>query len=232
MRCQRHHEGTGEHEKHLAQRAGTPLLPAERAWRADGTGQQWTCKNSLLKFAGPPRAGGFGIAPSVLSGNGPPPDAQPEPAMALHFDTAFEPGYGTPVPVAPGIVRVTAKNPGPFTFHGTNSYIVGTRRPRRHRPGAGRRSPPRRAARGDRRAPGQPYPGHPHASRPLAARRPAQGAHRRRHCRGRAASPGAAAADRRGEPARRQRRYRLFGRIWRLPTATSSPATAGRWRRC
>ncbi len=46
--------------------------------------------------------------------------------MALHFDTAFEPGYGTPVPVAPGIVRVTAKNPGPFTFYGTNSYIVGT----------------------------------------------------------------------------------------------------------
>ena len=46
--------------------------------------------------------------------------------MALQFETAFEPDYGTPVPVAPGIVRVTANNPGPFTFHGTNSYIVGT----------------------------------------------------------------------------------------------------------
>ncbi|MET1110915.1 MAG: MBL fold metallo-hydrolase [Allosphingosinicella sp.] len=46
--------------------------------------------------------------------------------MALQFETAFEPDYGTPVPVAPGIVRVTANNPGPFTFHGTNSYVVGT----------------------------------------------------------------------------------------------------------
>ncbi|MER8791614.1 MBL fold metallo-hydrolase [Mesorhizobium sp. M0983] len=45
--------------------------------------------------------------------------------MALKFDTRFDPAYGQGVAVAPGIQRVTAKNPSPFTFHGTNSYIVG-----------------------------------------------------------------------------------------------------------
>ncbi|MDU0364840.1 MBL fold metallo-hydrolase [Rhizobium sp. 25PS6] len=42
------------------------------------------------------------------------------------FDLAFEPAYGRAVPVAPGVERVTANNPGPFTFFGTNSYIVGS----------------------------------------------------------------------------------------------------------
>ncbi len=46
--------------------------------------------------------------------------------MALDFDTTFEPAYGEAVPVAPGVVRVTVNNPSAFTFHGTNSYIVGT----------------------------------------------------------------------------------------------------------
>ncbi|MBY5646266.1 MBL fold metallo-hydrolase [Rhizobium leguminosarum] len=42
------------------------------------------------------------------------------------FDLAFEPAYGRAVPVAPGVERVTVNNPGPFTFFGTNSYIVGS----------------------------------------------------------------------------------------------------------
>ncbi|MEQ8481610.1 MAG: MBL fold metallo-hydrolase [Hoeflea sp.] len=41
------------------------------------------------------------------------------------FDRAFEPAHGQPVPVASGVVRVTAPNAGPLTFHGTNSYVVG-----------------------------------------------------------------------------------------------------------
>ncbi|MDO9415812.1 MBL fold metallo-hydrolase [Pararhizobium sp.] len=43
------------------------------------------------------------------------------------FDLSFEPAYGQPVPVAPGVARITVNNPSPFTFHGTNSYIVGGR---------------------------------------------------------------------------------------------------------
>lgn len=46
--------------------------------------------------------------------------------MTLTLDTRFEPAHGRPVTVRPGIVRVTAGNAGPFTFHGTNSYLVGT----------------------------------------------------------------------------------------------------------
>ncbi|NKL03315.1 MBL fold metallo-hydrolase [Rhizobium leguminosarum bv. viciae] len=42
------------------------------------------------------------------------------------FDLAFEPAYGRAVPVAPGVERVTVNNPGPFTFFGTNSYIIGS----------------------------------------------------------------------------------------------------------
>lgn len=45
--------------------------------------------------------------------------------MALEFDARFAPCYGEAVAVAPGVLRVTAPNPSPFTFHGTNSYIVG-----------------------------------------------------------------------------------------------------------
>ena len=42
------------------------------------------------------------------------------------FNTAFEPRYGEAVEIAPGIRRITARNPGPFTFHGTNTYLVGS----------------------------------------------------------------------------------------------------------
>lgn len=45
--------------------------------------------------------------------------------MALALNTSFEPAHGTPAEIAPGVVRVTANNPSPFTFHGTNSYLLG-----------------------------------------------------------------------------------------------------------
>jgi len=48
-------------------------------------------------------------------------DDQPVP----QFITEFEPQYGVAVPVADGVQRLTAPNPSPFTFHGTNTYIVG-----------------------------------------------------------------------------------------------------------
>jgi glyoxylase-like metal-dependent hydrolase (beta-lactamase superfamily II) len=45
--------------------------------------------------------------------------------VALKFDTSFDPGYGHGIDVAADVRRVTARNPSPFTFHGTNSYVVG-----------------------------------------------------------------------------------------------------------
>ena len=44
------------------------------------------------------------------------------------FDTAFDPAHGRPVEVAAAVRRLTARNPGPFTFYGTNSYVLGHER--------------------------------------------------------------------------------------------------------
>ena len=45
--------------------------------------------------------------------------------MPLTFNTHFDSRYGEPVTLQPGVRRITAQNPGPFTFFGTNSYIIG-----------------------------------------------------------------------------------------------------------
>ena len=49
---------------------------------------------------------------------------------APKFNLAFEARYGEAVAAHPDlpIRRLTANNAGPFTFHGTNTYIIGTRR--------------------------------------------------------------------------------------------------------
>ncbi|MBN9315828.1 MAG: MBL fold metallo-hydrolase [Devosia sp.] len=44
----------------------------------------------------------------------------------LRFNTQFDARTGEPTGVAPGIVRVTAPNAGPYTFRGTNSFLVGS----------------------------------------------------------------------------------------------------------
>ncbi len=46
--------------------------------------------------------------------------------MSLDLDMDFRPETEQAVPVAPGVVRVTASNSGPMTFTGTNTYLVGT----------------------------------------------------------------------------------------------------------
>jgi len=43
----------------------------------------------------------------------------------LEFSLDFTPAHGEAVPVAPLVQRVTAPNASAFTFHGTNTYIVG-----------------------------------------------------------------------------------------------------------
>ena len=43
----------------------------------------------------------------------------------IKFDTNFEPPFGKTVELSPLIRRVTCNNPGPFTFKGTNTFIVG-----------------------------------------------------------------------------------------------------------
>ena len=52
--------------------------------------------------------------------------AEDEDTNEPDFDLAFQPVYGRAVPVAPQVARITVNNPSPFTFHGTNSYIVGS----------------------------------------------------------------------------------------------------------
>lgn len=43
----------------------------------------------------------------------------------LSFRSDFEPRYGEAVNIAPLVQRLTAPNGGAFTFHGTNTYLIG-----------------------------------------------------------------------------------------------------------
>jgi len=44
----------------------------------------------------------------------------------LAFNRSVDVDYGVPEEVAPGVRRIVANNPGPYTFLGTNTYIVGS----------------------------------------------------------------------------------------------------------
>jgi glyoxylase-like metal-dependent hydrolase (beta-lactamase superfamily II) len=46
----------------------------------------------------------------------------------MQFDRTFKAQPGEVVELRPGIRRITAPNPGPMTFTGTNSYLIGTDR--------------------------------------------------------------------------------------------------------
>lgn len=47
------------------------------------------------------------------------------PLSPLTFDTSFRPEIGSPVALAPGLMRITAPNASPYTFTGTSSFLVG-----------------------------------------------------------------------------------------------------------
>ncbi|MFY8030752.1 MAG: MBL fold metallo-hydrolase [Devosia sp.] len=47
------------------------------------------------------------------------------PSPKLVFDTSFSPQTGAAVRVADAVVRVSAPNSGPYTFTGTNSFVLG-----------------------------------------------------------------------------------------------------------
>src|SRR5436190_23905466 len=47
-------------------------------------------------------------------------------AEGPEFRTTMHFAYGVPRELAPGVVRIVANNPSPFTFKGTNTYIVGS----------------------------------------------------------------------------------------------------------
>ena len=44
---------------------------------------------------------------------------------AINYNQNFIPAHGEAVSAAKNVKRITAPNPSPFTFHGTNSYIIG-----------------------------------------------------------------------------------------------------------
>lgn len=47
------------------------------------------------------------------------------PTPRMEYETGFDAETGRPVPVADGLLRVTAPNGGPYTFTGTNSFVIG-----------------------------------------------------------------------------------------------------------
>ena len=56
----------------------------------------------------------------------------------IPYNKVFELEPGRAEEVAPGVRRIVANNPGPFTFKGTVSYIVGRRNVAIIDPGPGR----------------------------------------------------------------------------------------------
>src|SRR5690606_42019833 len=46
-------------------------------------------------------------------------------SSAMSFDRSFDARVGEAIPVADGVVRITAPNASAYTFTGTNSFLLG-----------------------------------------------------------------------------------------------------------
>ena len=94
-------------------------------------------------------------------------------------DRNFTCDYGRLEPVSPGIRRIVAPNPGPFTFNGTGTYVVGRGKVAVIDPGPELAEHVEALLAGARRRDRHAHPRHPYPSRPFAGRRGAQGGDRR-----------------------------------------------------
>ena len=47
-------------------------------------------------------------------------------AVEIPFRREFSFEYGRLEPVAPNVRRIVARNPSPFTFRGTGTYVIGS----------------------------------------------------------------------------------------------------------
>ncbi len=94
----------------------------------------------------------------------------------IPFNKILDLAPGRVEEVAPGVRRLLCDNPGPFTFKGTMSYIVGRGQVAIIDPGPGRRAAHRGAARRGAQRDRHPHHRHPHPPRPFARRRARQGA--------------------------------------------------------
>ena len=136
----------------------------------------------------------------------------------IPFDKTFDLPPGKVEEVAPGIRRILCNNPGPFTFKGTVSYIVGRGRVAIIDPGPMDETHIAAlldAVRGETVT--HIFVTHTHRDH-SPARRADQGRNRRADAGRRAASRGTPAQYRRGAAARFQRRHGLPAR-----------SRAGRW---
>ena len=136
--------------------------PSSRAWWPTATGCASCCRATRATTAAPvpdgerPRPGTStrrcGPSPCRPTAKGRPAESRRhDPRLVPDSASARLPVPGGPDELAPGLVRLTAPNPGLMTGPGTNTYLVGSGRTGRDRPRPGRRGASRRPGRRGRR---------------------------------------------------------------------------------